>query len=195
MRVIGGKFRSRTLHAPAGLRLRPTSDALRQTLFDIVGPNLPGGSFVDAYAGTGAVGIEAASRGAARVLLIESSPAALKALRANIADLGISNANVLPKKVISALPLIEQWLRANATGPADFFFLDPPYAAQSEYDDLLSELSQRTAIVGARSAVIAEFARRQPLRSEYGELRVVRTVVHGDSGLAFLRRANVPSAE
>src|SRR5665213_3664575 len=89
MRVIAGTFRSRLLSAPPGTDTRPTSDRLRETLFNILAPRLPGCHFVDLYAGTGAVGIEALSRGAAHVFFAENSPAALKSLRANLSTLGI----------------------------------------------------------------------------------------------------------
>ena len=89
MRVIAGTYRSRILQAPPGTATRPTSDRLRETLFNILSPRIPGCRFVDLYAGTGAVGIEALSRGAAFVWFAENHPAALKSLRANLQSLGL----------------------------------------------------------------------------------------------------------
>src|ERR1700757_4573222 len=89
MRVIAGSFRSRTLQAPAGLATRPTSDRLRETLFNVLAPRMEGAHFLDLYAGSGAVGIEAMSRGAARVVGVERAAPALKVLRANLARLGV----------------------------------------------------------------------------------------------------------
>src|ERR1700739_2936485 len=90
MRIIAGTFRSRTLEAPAGLATRPTSDRLRETLFNVLAPRIKGAAFLDLYAGSGAGGIEALSRGAARVEFVERAPAALAALRANLAKLGVT---------------------------------------------------------------------------------------------------------
>jgi len=90
MRIIAGLYRSRTLAAPAGLATRPTSDRLRETLFNVLAPRIEGAAFLDLYAGSGAVGIEALSRGAARVEFVERAPAALSVLSANLAKLGVT---------------------------------------------------------------------------------------------------------
>src|ERR1039458_3160387 len=89
VRIIAGSLRSRTLEAPPGLTTRPTSDRLRETLFNVLAPRIQGAAFLDLYAGSGAVGIEALSRGAARVEFVEREPKALKALRTNLVKLGI----------------------------------------------------------------------------------------------------------
>ena len=88
MRIIAGSLRSRTLTAPPGVATRPTSDRLRETLFNVLAPRMEGAAFLDLYAGSGAVGIEALSRGAARVEFVERAPAALKVLRGNLERLG-----------------------------------------------------------------------------------------------------------
>src|ERR1019366_8487953 len=90
MRIIAGSLRSRVLQAPAGLATRPTSDRLRETLFNVLAPRIEGAIFLDLYAGSGAVGIEAVSRGAAQVTCVERAPAALKVLSTNLAGLGIA---------------------------------------------------------------------------------------------------------
>jgi 16S rRNA (guanine966-N2)-methyltransferase len=90
MRVIAGSFRSRSLAAPPGFATRPTSDRLRETLFNVLSPRIQGAAFLDLYAGSGAVGIEALSRGAAQVDFVERAPAALKILHANLERLGIA---------------------------------------------------------------------------------------------------------
>src|SRR5579863_1484979 len=89
MRIIAGTFRSRPLQAPAGLATRPTSDRLRETLFNVLAPRIEGARFLDLYAGSGAVGLEALSRGAEHVVFVERAPAALRVLRANLDKLGI----------------------------------------------------------------------------------------------------------
>src|SRR5438477_13216967 len=90
MRVIAGSFRSRVLQAPAGLATRPSSDRLRETLFNVLAPRIEGARFLDLYAGSGAVGIEALSRGAAEVVFVERAASALKVLRANLERLGLT---------------------------------------------------------------------------------------------------------
>ena len=103
MRVIAGQYRHRRLLAPAGRALRPSSDRLRESLFNILGERIEAAVFVDAFAGTGAVGIEALSRGATAVVWIESAPMALRTLRANLSELGIAGADVLALPVERAL--------------------------------------------------------------------------------------------
>src|SRR5579863_9274262 len=91
MRVIGGEFRSRRLKPVPGLGTRPTPDRLRETLFNILSPRIAGSVFLDAYAGTGAVGIEALSRGARRTIFVERSRAAVEVIRDNLASLGLAS--------------------------------------------------------------------------------------------------------
>src|SRR5580693_1859432 len=91
MRIIAGTYRSRALAAPPGMGTRPTSDRLRETLFNVLAPRIENVAFLDLYAGSGAVGLEAISRGAARVTFVERAPAALKILNTNLERLGISS--------------------------------------------------------------------------------------------------------
>src|SRR5262245_30521408 len=125
MRVIGGHDRGRRLRAPRGLRTRPTADRVRETLFDVLGPAVVGARVLDLFAGTGAGGIEALSRGAARVVLVERDQTALRALRANLAALGAprASARVMAGDVLHVLPQV-----GAQEGPFDFVFVDPPYA-------------------------------------------------------------------
>lgn len=168
MRVIAGEFRSRRLRTIPGLNTRPTPDRLRETLFDILAPRIEGTVFLDAYAGSGAVGIEALSRGAARAILIESSRAAAAVIRENLKNLGIEDrAEVVAGKVRTALPRFSP----------EIVFLDPPYDAAAEYD---------AALRAARAPlVIAQHSSRMKLRERYGQLRRVRSVRQGDNVLSF----------
>jgi 16S rRNA (guanine966-N2)-methyltransferase len=146
---------------------------LRESLFSILAPEIEGVTFLDAYAGTGAVGIEALSRGAARVIFIEKARPAAAVIRDNLAALGITNrAEVLSGRVVQYLPQ-----RA-----ADIVFLDPPYDLQKEYDEAL-------AILGAKppQLVIAQHASRFKLEERYGSLEHKRTVKQGDNTLSFYR--------
>ena len=135
MRVIGGEFRSRRLKSVEGRVTRPTPDRLRETLFNILAPRIVGAVFVDAYAGTGAVGIEALSRGAARCVFVESGRRAVEAIRENLHALGIEErASVVAGKVVAALG----WLQA------DIVFMDPPYEMEGEYRAALGEIEDRS---------------------------------------------------
>ncbi|MDZ4796730.1 MAG: 16S rRNA (guanine(966)-N(2))-methyltransferase RsmD [Bryobacteraceae bacterium] len=173
MRVIAGEFRSRRIKTLPGLDTRPTPDRLRETLFSILAPEIEDCTFMDAYAGTGAVGIEALSRGAARVIFIERSIAAADVIRQNLAVLGLTRrAEVLPGRVLQYL----------AFRKADIVFLDPPYSLSAEYSQSLSLLG------GAPPPLtIAQHSVRQSLEEEYGGLRRTRVVKQGDNSLSFYR--------
>jgi 16S rRNA (guanine(966)-N(2))-methyltransferase RsmD len=181
MRVIAGTLRSRTLQAPAGLATRPTSDRLRETLFNVLAPRIEGARFLDLYAGSGAVGIEALSRGAGQVVFVEKAQPAIKVLRANLDRLGL----------ISGFRIISGsaggYLR-NRGGDArfDLVFLDPPYDAVAEYADVLGLLGEDAAGVLIEGAlVIAEHRRKERLEDEYGNLRRARLLQQGDAALSF----------
>ena len=173
MRVIAGEFRSRKLKTLPGRGVRPTSDRLRETLFSVLGAEVVGKVFVDAYAWTGAVGIEALSRGAARAIFIEKNPRAMAVLRENLRALGLeAQAQVVERPVATALKAIG----------GDIVFLDPPYDETREYEAALGVLGQSPPVL-----VIAEHAVRADLETQYGELERVRILRQGDSGLSFYR--------
>ena len=177
MRVIGGRLRSRRLVAPVGDATRPSSDRLRETLFNVLAPRMDGCRFADLYAGSGAVGVEALSRGAASAVFVERAPPALRALRANLKALGIAGlARVEERSVASAL--------ARGVGSFDVVFLDPPYAAEAEYAATLSTLGGGD-LLAAGGVVVAEHASRSPLAERFGGLRVVRRLRQGDATLSF----------
>ena len=171
MRVIGGEFRSRELKSLSGLDVRPTPDRLRQALFNVLAPRIAGTTFADLYAGTGAVGIEALSRGAAKAIFIEQSNAALRVLRENLGALGIeARAEVRHGRVTAMLPQIE----------ADIMFLDPPYHLEREYESVLTLLGENPPAL-----VIAQHAPRLTLEENYGALHRTRVLRHGDNALSF----------
>src|SRR5580692_5974821 len=131
MRVIAGEFRSRRLKSLPGLNTRPTPDRLRETLFNVLASSVSDGVFMDIYAGTGAVGIEALSRGARRAIFIENNRAAVEVIRDNLAALGLEGrAEVFTAKAATVLE------RARA----DIAFLDPPYEVPKEYQASLTAL-------------------------------------------------------
>jgi 16S rRNA (guanine(966)-N(2))-methyltransferase RsmD len=185
MRIISGSLRSRTLQAPPGLATRPTSDRLRETLFNVLAPRIEGAVFLDLYAGSGAVGIEAISRGAARVAFVERAPAALKILEANLARLGLSAGfRVYPGSAASFLRKAQAVSGAGAG--FDLVFLDPPYDAAQEYAATLGLLGGAGAgLLAAGALVIAEHRRKERLEDCYGLLERTRLLEQGDASLSF----------
>jgi 16S rRNA (guanine(966)-N(2))-methyltransferase RsmD len=184
MRVIAGSFRSRTLQAPAGLATRPTSDRLRETLFNVLAPRIQGAAFLDLYAGSGAVGVEALSRGASTVVFVERAPTAVKVLRANLAGLGLTKGYRIVVRSVGG------YLR-NAEGGLcfDIVFLDPPYNAASEYAATLELLGgPLTVFLTAGALVIAEHRRKDGLEDGYGQLHRTRLLKQGDAALSFYAR-------
>jgi 16S rRNA (guanine(966)-N(2))-methyltransferase RsmD len=181
MRVIAGSFRSRTLQAPEGLATRPTSDRLRETLFNVLSPRIQGAAFLDLYAGSGAVGIEALSRGAESVVFVERAPAAIKVLRANLARLGLTDGYRI------AAESVRGYLRkTKGGGPWDIAFLDPPYDAEVEYAAVLEILGAAGAgLLNEGAVVIAEHRRKGQLADRYGMLGRTRLLEQGDAALSF----------
>jgi 16S rRNA (guanine966-N2)-methyltransferase len=184
MRIVAGKFRSRALKTLRGLRLRPTSDRLRETLFDILGPAVEGSIFVDVYAGTGAVGIEALSRGAREAIFIEKHAAAANLIRKNLRSLGIgAEADLLVTDALRGLELL-----AARHVHAHFVFLDPPYAEEDECERALDFLD-RSPLVTPGGRVIVEHPKRRALPERLAELERERLVEQGDAALSFYRLA------
>ncbi|HLH44556.1 MAG TPA: 16S rRNA (guanine(966)-N(2))-methyltransferase RsmD [Bryobacteraceae bacterium] len=171
MRVIGGEFRSRALKSLPGLTVRPTPDRLREALFNVLAPSISGSVFADVYAGTGAVGIEALSRGAARVIFVEQDRRAVKVIRANLRSLGLADrAQVLQGRAIGVLGAIR----------ADTVFLDPPYRLEREYATAMNLLAGTPPAL-----VIVQHDVRQKLADAYGLLRRTRELRQGDNVLSF----------
>lgn len=177
MRVIGGEFRSRRLKTLPGLDTRPTPDRLRESLFNVLAPRIEGCVFVDAYAGTGAVGIEALSRSARRAIFIERSRAAAQVIRDNLASLGLENrAEVYTSKALTVLERVS----------ADVVFLDPPYELENEYHSVLTRLGESQGLL-----VIVQHSRRMVLESGYGRLQRYRELKQGDNVLSFYSSTSV----
>ncbi len=189
MRIIAGTYRSRRLEAPPGLSTRPTSDRLRETLFNVLAPRMGGVAFLDLYAGSGAVGLEALSRGAAQVTFVEREPAALKVLRSNLEQLGIARGFAIRAESVAA------FLRtATKAGPKptcyEVVFLDPPYDAEREYAATLGVLGEELGILAPGALVIAEHRRKQTLEQQYGLLNRTRLLDQGDAALSFYEAAS-----
>jgi len=136
MRVISGKYRSRRLVVPPGLAIRPTSDRLRETLFNVVAPRVPESAWLDLFAGSGAIGIEALSRGARSATFVESAKAGAQTIRKNLQSLGIEEGfEVIERDAASALRMLD-----SQAASYEFCFLDPPYRKSAEYDQILGFL-------------------------------------------------------
>lgn len=170
MRVIAGEFRSRRLKTLPGLTVRPTPDRLREALFNVLAPRIPGATFVDAYAGSGSVGIEALSRGAAQAIFIEKTLAAVRLIRENLNTLGIEDrARVIQESAAASLRNIE----------ADIYFLDPPYTVPKEYQAALMALAKNSGLV------LAQHDKRLELAEAYGDLKRTRMLRQGDNIISF----------
>lgn len=182
MRVVAGTYRSRQLVAPRGVATRPTSDRLRETLFNVLAPRLDGARFADLYAGSGAVGVEALSRGAAFCCFVERAPPALAAIRANLAALGVGTGWSLESRAVERT--LEHLAELSTT--FDLVFLDPPYEAAAEYSATLGILAREHArLLSPGALVIAEHARRNSLPEQFVPLRRTRVLEQGDAALSF----------
>ncbi len=198
MRVIAGKYRSRPLQSLRGMDIRPTSDRLRETLFNVLTAGNPtaldGSIWIDLFAGTGAVGIEALSRGAGNAYFVENSRAAIDVIRKNLKNLGISGGfHILQEDVASGLKRLE---RHGVT--ANVVFLDPPYRLTEDYGKTLSGLAE-SPVISASTVVIAEHEKHFDPGEKFGDLRRYRLLPQGSAALSFYRVADsaelqVPSA-
>jgi len=189
MRVIAGKYRSRHLRSLPGLDLRPTADRLRETLFNVLTAGNPAALeatvWLDLYAGTGAVGIEALSRGAGMVHFAESSASAAQLIKQNLASLPIETGfQILKQDSIRSLRPLE-----SGGVVADFVFLDPPYDMEDAYRRTLEALS-KSRLLKPESIVIAEHQKKFDPGESFGSLYRYRKLVQGDAALSFYRQAH-----
>jgi 16S rRNA (guanine966-N2)-methyltransferase len=178
MRVIGGHFKGRRLEAPAWEGLRPTSDKLRETLFNVLAPAIANARVLDAFAGTGAVGIEALSRGAAHVTFVERDARAARLIERNLSHMKMPG-DAKPYVIIRAE--LADAARQLAGQPFDIVFLDPPYGA----DDMLRALQAAESLLQPGSRLVLEHARRDAAPERTGTLVRTRELNSGDSALAF----------
>lgn len=183
MRVIAGKFRSRQIRSLPGLDIRPTSDRLRETLFNVLTAGNPdalvGSTWLDLFAGTGAVGIEALSRGARFVYFVELSKDAAELIAVNLKSLGGQDAvEIIPRDTMQALAAL-----ARQQLLPDFIFLDPPYADRKAYLSALTMLGG--SLLTRKAKVIAEHDKRFDPGVSFGSLMRVRLLKQGDAALSF----------
>ena len=188
MRVIAGQYRSRILAAPPGDLTRPTSDRLRETIFNILAPRIPGARFVDLYAGTGAVGIEAVSRGAAHAYFAENAIPALKSLRANLASLKIPSTSFTLEDR-GATQLLQRLPKLLGPNTIDLVYLDPPYEQEDAYTQTLGFLGSHAnrALLTPGALILAEHATKSRFQfpERFGILHRTRLYQQGEASLTF----------
>jgi 16S rRNA (guanine966-N2)-methyltransferase len=191
MRVIAGKYRGRPLRSLPGTDIRPTSDRLRETLFNVLTAGNPealeGSVWLDLFAGTGAVGIEALSRGAKHVYFVETAAGATKLIERNLQSLGIVAGYKILREDLSGV----LWRLQRQHIVADVVFLDPPYRMQHAYEETLTALAE-SSLVWAMSLVVAEHEKKFDPGDEFGSLRRTRKLVQGNGALSFYRIGGRP---
>jgi 16S rRNA (guanine966-N2)-methyltransferase len=185
MRITGGIGRGRKLKVPSGEQVRPTSDKVKQALFNILGERVEGAVFLDLFAGAGGIGIEALSRGAERAVFVDGFRESLEAVKHNIGQTGFG------ERAEAVLSKVEPFLMKRS-GPYDIVFLDPPYAL--ELLPLL-QLIAASGLLRPDAVVIAEHFKKRQSPERVGELERYREAVYGDTALAFYHvRSQEPGA-
>jgi 16S rRNA (guanine966-N2)-methyltransferase len=191
MRVISGKYRGRPLRSLRGAEIRPTSDRLRETLFNVLTAGNPQALestvWLDLFAGTGAVGIEALSRGARQAYFVEASADAAKLIEQNLQSLGIEEGYKILRDDLTGVV----WRLQREHFVADVVFLDPPYRMRHSYEETLTVLAG-SSLVWAMSLVIAEHEKTFDLGDEFGALRRTRKLMQGNTALSFYRIGGLP---
>lgn len=184
MQIGSGKLRGRRLHTPRGSRTRPTSGRLRKSLFDVLGARLEGARVLDLYAGSGALGLEALSRGAASAVFVERGRQAAESIRKNVAELRLSDrAEVVGRDVFGTLErLLARFERF------DVVFADPPYRS-ADPDKLLDRLGAEP-LLEEEGLVVIEHHHKRELRERYGALERMRVLRAGESALTIYRRVD-----
>jgi 16S rRNA (guanine966-N2)-methyltransferase len=180
MKVTGGSERGRQLKTTSGTSVRPTSDKVKQALFNILGERVGGAVFLDLFAGAGGIGIEALSRGAERVTFVDVSHDSLRVVMQNIEELGLGNRSEV------VLLQAELFLK-KPSGPYDIVFLDPPYADNMRP---LLELLAGAGVLMPDSIVITEHFKKQSSPGNAGCLTLYREARYGDTVLAFYKKTD-----
>jgi 16S rRNA (guanine(966)-N(2))-methyltransferase RsmD len=176
MRVVAGRFKGRVLQGPTGPGLRPTSDGLRETIFNVLADRVVAARFLDAFAGTGAVGLEALSRGASHATFVERDRRAVSLLEQNVLLCGAtSDSNIVRDDFVGVSG------RHRRLGQFEIVFLDPPY----DFDNLLAVLDEAAALAAPGGLVVLEHSRRRSVPEATADLRRGRVLKAGDSALAF----------
>ncbi len=183
LRIVAGRLRGRRLRVPSDPALRPTSDRVREALFNILGQDLSGLDVLDLFAGSGALGFEALSRGARRVVFVEAEPGTATALRRTAEGFGLaSEARIIVGRVEDVLE------RARFGGPYDLILADPPYSRTEEA--YLVESVDAGRLLGSHGTMVVERERRNPAEAGTAGLRLVRSAAYGRTALDFFKYLN-----
>lgn len=188
MRIIAGTLKGRRLGSPAWPGLRPTSDKLRETLFNVLAPRVVGARVLDLYAGTGALGLEAISRGAATAVFVEQDRRALALIAENIRHCGVDDRCVIIRASVERG--LERLRRAPEYSPFDIVLIDPPYDCPPE-----AALREVDVLVAAHGVVVFERSRRSTAPDQAGGLVKQRDLTSGDSALSWYALSRVHDAE
>ena len=183
MRVITGQAGGRKLKAPKGMDTRPTSDRTKESLFNIIGQRIIDATFLDLYAGTGAIGIEAISRGALKAVFVENNPRAIRIIRDNLNSTGLADmAEVISREVDVAIQTLSK-------GPRkfDIIFLDPPYLRDLVQKSLVT--LDKNKILATEGLVITESSKLDTLPEKAGSLEMLRQEKYGDTILSFYQQS------
>jgi len=182
VRIIAGKYRGRKLKSPPSLETRPTSDRLRETLFNILAPRIEGARFLDLCAGSGAVGLEALSRGAEHVTFVDRSRKMRALLETNVSALKVDQAE-FEIFVAEVGEFLRRHVKKDAI-PFDVIFFDPPYAM--DYETVLEFIGEKAEqVLTGDGLVVVEHRKKRELQDDFGRLRRYRIVKHGESALSF----------
>jgi 16S rRNA (guanine(966)-N(2))-methyltransferase RsmD len=181
MRIIAGKYKGRRLKTLDGLHVRPTSDRLRETVFNILAPRIVGARFLDLCAGSGAIGIEALSRDAAEVVFIENNRRVHQLISDNLKHCGInSGVRVINRDALTALKYLDE------NGEQfDLMYFDPPYDAEL-YSPVLWLLAKGNLLT-SDGWLLVEHRRQLPLQEGYGDLQAFRVLPQGETQLTLYR--------
>src|SRR2546425_3551136 len=186
MRIIAGKYRGRNLKSPPSLQVRPTSDRLRETLFNVIAPRIQGARFLDLCAGSGAVGIEALSRGAAHVTFVDRSRKMFALIEANLEMCQITKEErqIIQAEAADFLRQAVRPVSREKRGPWDIVFFDPPYA--TDYHATLETFGAHApSLLAENAVVVVGHHHKKELPNEFGELGRSRILKQGDSALSF----------
>lgn len=184
MRVIAGVARGRPLKAPKGRGTRPTSDRVREALFNVLAARVPGARVLDGFAGTGALGIEALSRGARAAVFVEQNPAVAGLIRENLRSTGLGESAGVVVQDVSRTASLEP------LGPFDLVFLDPPY--DKGWAARLLQAFSRSALLAPEGLLILEHSRREAALEQAPGLERVRQLIYGDTVLSLYRGRQSP---
>lgn len=181
MRIIAGKAKGMRLTSVPGMQTRPTADRVREALFSILGPAVAGSRFLDLYAGNGAVGLEALSRGAERVIWVEMNRGATRTIRTNVEKTGLTGGEIYTSTVERALAKLE-----DAGEVFDYIFLDPPYDKGLVHKTLAA--LEHLSLLALGGEIIAESRKKEDAPPTMSKFVMKREQFYGDTVLRFYRR-------